>query len=136
MKTDNTFKVPAWHDCATAMLTAISDGRKPPLDEETKAQIAAEIAGIWAKTSAEASVSPDEAAAMAEAHDDLLAADASGHAMPEWPVDISLTLMPVRPQGRTAYLCPLRIFAQPCRADRCPIRPWHGGLRCTRLVMR
>lgn len=96
MKTDNTFKVPAWHDCANAMLNAISDGRKPPLDEETEAQIAAEIAGIWAKTSAEASVSPDEAAAMAEVHDDLLAADASGHAMPEWPVDILLTLMCAR----------------------------------------
>lgn len=96
MKPYNTSKIPAWHGFANSMLDAISDGRKPPLDPETEAQIAAEVAGLWAMTPADASVSPDEAEAMAAANEDLFAADSNGNTLPDWPVDIPLTLMCAR----------------------------------------
>ncbi|MDP2081515.1 MAG: hypothetical protein U0934_17485 [Pseudotabrizicola sp.] len=96
MRPYNTSKIPAWHGFANSMLEAISDGRKPPLDPETEAQIAAEVAGLWAMTPAEASVSPEEAEAMAAANEDLLAADSNGNTLPDLPVDIPLTLMCAR----------------------------------------
>ena len=96
MKTRNTSKIPAWYDFANAMLEAILGGRKPPLGQETEAEIAAEIAELWAMDSAEVSVSPEESEAMAAANDDLVAADADGRAMPDRPVDIPLALMCAR----------------------------------------
>ena len=44
MKPKDISTVPTWHGFANSMLNAISDGRKPPLDPETEARIAAEVA--------------------------------------------------------------------------------------------
>lgn len=96
MKTPNISRIPAWYDFANAMLEAILGGRKPPLGQETEAEIAAEIAELWAMDSAEVTVSPEYAEAMVAANDDLMAADADGRAMPDRPVDIPLALMCAR----------------------------------------
>lgn len=96
MKPKDISTVPTWHGFANSMLDAISDGRKPPLDPETEARIAAEVAGLRAMTSADASVLPDEAVAMAAANEDLVAADSNGNTLPDWPVDIAQTLMCAR----------------------------------------
>jgi hypothetical protein len=96
MKTNTNSKPPVWHGFANSILDAITDSRKPLLEPETEAQITAEVAELWAMTSAEAAVSPDEAEAMSAANDDLLAADATGNALPEWPVDIPLMWMCAR----------------------------------------
>lgn len=96
MKTNTNSKPPVWHGFANSMLEEITESRKPLLEPETEAQIAAEVAGLWAMTSAEAAVSPDEAEAMSAAGDDLLAADATSNASPDWPVDIPLMWMCAR----------------------------------------
>ncbi len=96
MKPREIFKVPAWHGFANSILDAITDNGKPHVESATDAQIAAEIGELWAKTSAEDALSPEEAEAMAAANDDLLAADATGQAMPDMPVDLCLALMCAR----------------------------------------
>jgi cell division protease FtsH len=92
MKTNTNSKPPVWYGFAYSMLKAILDGRKPPLEPETEEQIQAELADFWSMTSAETSVSAEEAEAMVVADDDLLAADSKGHAMPDRQVDILLAL--------------------------------------------